>query len=35
MDIGLKCLTCGSKLKMVRSKLEKNVKEIISGLDTE
>ena len=31
MDIGIKCLNCGRKLKMVRSKLEKNVKEVISG----
>ena len=31
MDIGLECLKCGRKLRMVRSKLEKNVKEVISG----
>ena len=31
MDIGLECLKCGRKLKMARSKLEKNVKEVISG----
>lgn len=30
MDIGIKCLKCGRKLKMVRSKLEKGVKEVIS-----
>lgn len=35
MDIGLKCLKCGRKLKMPRSKLVKNVKEIKTGLDTE
>jgi hypothetical protein len=29
MDIGLKCLKCGRKLKMPRSKLVKNVKEVI------
>ena len=31
MDIGIKCLKCGRKLKMVRSKLEKNVKEVVSN----
>ena len=30
MDVGIKCIKCGRKLKMVRSKLEKNVKEVIS-----
>ena len=30
MDIGIKCLKCGRKMKMIRSKLEKNVKEVIS-----
>jgi hypothetical protein len=29
MDIGLKCLKCGRKLKMPRSKLERNVREVI------
>jgi hypothetical protein len=29
MDIGIKCLKCGRKLKIVRSKLEKSTKEII------
>jgi hypothetical protein len=29
MDIGIKCLGCGRKLKIVRSKLEKSVKEVI------
>ena len=29
MDIGIKCLKCGRKLKIVRSKLEKDVKEVI------
>ena len=29
MDIGIRCLKCGRKLKMVRSKLEKSVKEMI------
>ena len=29
MDIGIKCVKCGRKLKMVRSKLEKGVKEVI------
>ena len=31
MDIGIKCLKCGRKLKIVRSKLDKDVKEVISG----
>ena len=35
MDIGIKCLKCGRKLKMVRSKLEKSVKEVRCGLATE
>ena len=29
MDIGIKCLGCGRKVKIVRSKLEKSVKEVI------
>jgi len=29
MDIGIKCLKCGRKLKIVRSKLEKDVKKIV------
>jgi hypothetical protein len=31
MNIGIRCLKCGRKLKIVRSKLEKNVKEVISN----
>ena len=31
MDIGIQCLKCGRKLKMIRAELEKNVKEVISG----
>ncbi len=31
MDIGIRCLKCGRKLKIIRSKLEKDVKEVISG----
>ena len=31
MDVGIQCLKCGRKLKMVRSKLEKSVKEVSSG----
>jgi hypothetical protein len=30
MDIGIKCIKCGRKLKIVRSKLEKSVKEIVT-----
>ena len=30
MDIGIQCLKCGRKLKIVRSKLDKDVKEVIS-----
>ena len=29
MDIGIKCLKCGRKLRMLRSELGKNVKEVI------
>ncbi len=35
MDIGIKCLKCGRKLKVVRSELKKTVKEIKSGLAIE
>ncbi len=31
MDIGIQCLKCGRKLKMIRAELEKNVKEVIGG----
>ncbi len=31
MDIGLKCLKCGRKLKVVRSRLEKSTKEIVKA----
>lgn len=27
MDIGIRCIKCNRKLKMLRSKLDKNVKE--------
>jgi len=30
MDIGIKCLKCGRKLKVVRSELKKNIKKIES-----
>ncbi len=30
MDIGIKCLKCDRKLKIMRSKLERGVKEVIS-----
>ncbi len=35
MDVGIKCLKCGRKLKIVRSELKKTVKEIKSDLATE
>ena len=31
MNIGIRCLKCGRKLKVVRSELEKNVKEVINN----
>lgn len=31
MDIGIKCLKCGRKLRILRSKLEKGVKEVVSN----
>lgn len=31
MDIGIKCAKCGRKLKIIRSKLEKSVKEVVSA----
>ncbi len=35
MDIGIQCLKCGRKLKMVRSELKKIVREVKSDLVTE
>ena len=35
MDIGIKCLKCGRKLKIVRSKLEKSTKEIVKNRASE
>lgn len=35
MDIGIKCLKCGRKLKIMRSELKKTIKTIESVLVTE
>ena len=35
MDIGIRCLKCGRKLKIARSELKKIVKKVESGLAEE
>jgi len=34
-DIGLRCLTCGRRVMLPRSKFEKRVKAILSAVDSE
>ncbi|MBD3183577.1 DUF951 family protein [Candidatus Poribacteria bacterium] len=29
MDIGLKCLTCGRKMRLLRSELQKHIKKVL------
>ena len=32
-DIGLRCLTCGRRILVARSKIEKRIKQVIPGED--